>query len=43
MASHDMHLISRHCERALIIEGGKAKMFHDIEEAVDVYTWLRAA
>ena len=43
MASHDMHLIARHCERALIIEGGKAKMFHDIEEAVDVYTWLRAA
>lgn len=43
MASHDMHLISRHCDRALIIEGGKCKMFHDIEEAVDVYVWLRAA
>lgn len=43
MASHDTHLIARHCDRALIIEGGKAKMFEDIEEAVDVYTWLRAA
>lgn len=43
MASHDMHLIARHCSRALIIEGGRAKMFDDIEEAVDIYVWLRAA
>ena len=43
MASHDTHLITRHCDRALIIESGKAKMFEDIEEAVEVYTWLRAA
>ncbi|WP_426052077.1 ABC transporter ATP-binding protein [Brevundimonas sp. SL161] len=43
MASHDTHLVTSHCTRALIIESGKAKMFEDIEEAVDVYTWLRAA
>ena len=43
MASHDTHLIALHCTRALIIEGGKAKIFDDIEEAVDIYTWLRAA
>ncbi len=43
MASHDTHLIASHCTRALIIESGKAKMFEDIEEAVDIYTWLRAA
>ena len=43
MASHDTALITRHCDRALIIESGKAKMFEDIEEAVDIYTWLRAA
>lgn len=43
MASHDTHLIAQHCTRALIIEGGKAKMFDDIGEAVDIYTWLRAA
>ncbi|MGV3580234.1 ABC transporter ATP-binding protein [Brevundimonas sp.] len=43
MASHDTHLIAQHCDRALIIESGKAKMFDDIEEAVEVYTWLRAA
>ena len=43
MASHDTHLVAFHCTRALIIESGKAKMFEDIEEAVEVYTWLRAA
>lgn len=43
IASHDMHLITALCDRALIIESGKAKMFDDIEEAVDVYSWLRAA
>lgn len=43
MASHDMHLIARLCDRALIIEGGRARMFDDVEEAVDIYSWLRAA
>jgi capsular polysaccharide transport system ATP-binding protein len=43
MASHDTHLIARHCDRALIIESGKAKIFEEIDEAVEVYTWLRAA
>lgn len=42
MASHDLHLISRLCERALVIEGGRARIFDDIDEAVDVYSWLRA-
>lgn len=43
MASHDMRTIARVCDRALILEGGKAKMFTDVEEAIDIYTWLRAA
>ena len=43
MASHDTHLIASYCDRALIIEGGQAKVFDDIDEAVEVYTWLRAA
>ena len=42
MASHDMHLIAQHCDRALIIESGKVKCFDDIDEAIDVYSWLRA-
>jgi len=43
MASHDTQLIANYCDRALIIEGGQAKVFDDIHEAVDVYAWLRAA
>jgi len=43
MASHDMNLIAAHCNRALIIESGNARIFDDIAEAIDVYTWLRAA
>jgi capsular polysaccharide transport system ATP-binding protein len=40
-ASHDMNLISNVCRRALILESGQAKIFDDIEEAIDIYTWLR--
>ncbi len=43
MASHDMHMIARLCDRALIIEGGRARMFDDVGEAVNIYSWLRAA
>lgn len=43
MASHDTNLIASYCNQALIIEGGKAKLFDDIAEAVEVYVWLRAA
>lgn len=43
MASHSPELILETCDRALILESGKAKVFDDVEEAVDVYTWLRAA
>lgn len=43
MASHDMHIIQATCERALVIEGGQLRMFDDVPEAIDVYTWLRSA
>jgi capsular polysaccharide transport system ATP-binding protein len=43
MASHDMHLVAEQCDRALIIEGGRAKLFADIDEAIEIYSWLRAA
>ncbi|WP_395651727.1 ABC transporter ATP-binding protein [Brevundimonas sp.] len=43
MASHDVNMIAEHCDRALIIESGKAKIFDDVREAIDVYSWLRAA
>jgi len=43
MASHDTGLLEAHCDRAIIIESGRAKMFDDVAEAVEIYSWLRAA
>lgn len=43
MASHDTHAIAHYCDRAMILESGKVKVFDDISEAVEIYTWLRAA
>lgn len=43
IASHDTHLIKKYCDRALLVESGQARIFEDIEEAVDIYTWLRGA
>ena len=42
MASHDMHMIGSLCDRALLIDGGKAKIFDDVEEAIEIYRWLQA-
>jgi len=42
MASHDMNMITSLCDRALLIESGKAKIFNDVDEAVEVYRWLQA-
>ncbi|MFN4041635.1 MAG: ABC transporter ATP-binding protein [Brevundimonas sp.] len=43
MASHSPDLVREHCDRALILESGKVKMFDDVEEALEIYSWLRAA
>ncbi|WP_292047178.1 MULTISPECIES: ABC transporter ATP-binding protein [unclassified Brevundimonas] len=43
MASHDTNMVASYCEQALIIESGKAKLFDDVGEAVEVYTWLRSS
>ncbi|MND83566.1 Polysialic acid transport ATP-binding protein KpsT [compost metagenome] len=43
IASHDTNLIKAYCDRALLIESGQARIFEDIEEAVDIYAWLGAA
>ncbi len=42
MASHDTNMILEHCERALVIESGRARIFDDVHEGVDVYKWLRS-
>jgi capsular polysaccharide transport system ATP-binding protein len=43
IASHDDRIIRDHCDRALVIESGSGRLFDDVEEALDVYSWLRAA
>ncbi len=43
LASHNTDLISGYCDRALLVESGKAKIFEDIGEAVEIYRWLRTA
>lgn len=43
MASHSMDMIRTHCDRALVLESGRARIFDDVDEAIDVYTWLRSA
>ena len=42
MASHDTFMIRKHCDRALVIESGRARIFDDVEEAIDIYKWLRS-
>jgi len=37
IASHDLALIRRTCERAIVIERGRAKLFDDIETAIAIY------
>ena len=43
LASHNTDLISGYCDRALLVESGKTKIFEDIGEAVEIYKWLRTA
>lgn len=43
LASHNVPLVAEHCDRALLIEGGRAKVFEEIEEALEIYRWLRAS
>lgn len=43
IASHDLELLRRTCTMAIVIEDGRAKLFDDIDVAVEVYTsiWER--
>lgn len=38
IASHEMSFVREHCQRALIIERGRAKAFDDIDVAIEVYS-----
>jgi capsular polysaccharide transport system ATP-binding protein len=37
IASHDLNFIQQNCQSAIIIEGGRAKLFDDMDLAVDIY------
>lgn len=37
IASHGLNFLRDNCDRALIIEGGRAKMFEDVSVAIDIY------
>jgi capsular polysaccharide transport system ATP-binding protein len=37
IASHDLDLVKDICTKAIVIEGGYAKIFEDIDLAVDIY------
>lgn len=37
IASHDLDLLKEICNKAIVIEGGHAKLFEDLDTAVDIY------
>jgi capsular polysaccharide transport system ATP-binding protein len=38
IASHNLDFLRVHCTRAIVIESGRAKLFDDVSEAIEVYT-----
>ena len=37
IASHDLEFIRKCCKNAIVIENGRAKMFHDVGLAIEIY------
>jgi capsular polysaccharide transport system ATP-binding protein len=40
LASHDAGTIRNHCDRALVLHGGKGRIFDDVEHALSIYDQL---
>jgi capsular polysaccharide transport system ATP-binding protein len=38
IASHSLEYLRSHCTKAIVIESGRSKLFHDVGEAIEVYT-----
>jgi capsular polysaccharide transport system ATP-binding protein len=38
IATHDLEFLRNHCDRAIVIDNGQAKIFDDVSVAIDVYT-----
>jgi capsular polysaccharide transport system ATP-binding protein len=37
IASHDLVFLRNHCDRAIVIENGRAKIFNDMDVALEIY------
>jgi len=37
IASHDLEMVQRVCNSAIVVESGRAKLFDDVDEALEVY------
>jgi len=38
VATHSLEFLRTHCDRAIVIDNGQAKLFEDVGVAIDVYT-----
>jgi capsular polysaccharide transport system ATP-binding protein len=36
VATHDLHFVSQHCQRAIVIESGEATLYDDVEAAIEI-------
>jgi capsular polysaccharide transport system ATP-binding protein len=42
IASHDLVFLRNHCDRAIVIENGRAKIFNDMDVALEIYASIVA-
>jgi capsular polysaccharide transport system ATP-binding protein len=40
LASHDTHTIRELCDKAIVVHGGQARIYSDVNEALDIYDQL---
>lgn len=40
LVSHDMHVISKFCDRALVLKSGRGRVFDDVDLALKIYATL---
>lgn len=40
LASHDTNVIRELCDRAILVDGGQARLFEDVDEAISIYDAL---
>ena len=40
LASHDIHTVRERCDKAIVVHGGQANLYSDVNEALEVYDQL---